>query len=191
MKTKSIISQPNEQQSNPPPTTAAPVAAEPPASRTPMSKSEFADIVLPLTAFLAANSSTELLKPHSGSYWGSHEPASSELQVRFRLDPRFFREETALDQPLMALLRANSRGCAVGRAVLRVSLELFYKSVSHSYYHYWAAALVISACSDAQREPCLERVNYLLRTVLRPGYIRPLTDDEREELGRCSIRSRR
>lgn len=66
--------------------------------------------------------------------------------------------------------------------MLRISLELSYEPGGNSYL--WQAALVISVRRDVQRETCLKRVNSLLRTILRSGYIRPLTDDQQVKLGR-------
>ncbi len=150
---------------------------------------ELRSLVLPLPAFLTTNSHDALLDPQAIYQGRDPHPRRGEVRLCYRLNPRFFHEETSLDEPLVALLRANHRGRGSHRWPLRVATELTFNS-ERSHGPAWSA-LVISSPHEIEREDCVNHVNRLLRVILRPGYIQPLTCEERALLGRVPAQSRR
>ena len=148
---------------------------------------ELRTLVVPLAALLITNSHEALLDAQV--IYPFYDPYSRRREVRvcYRLDPRFFHEETSLDEILVALLRANRRGRTSRRWPLRITTELALNS-ERSMSKVWSA-LVISSPEEAEREDCVNHVNRLLRVILRPGYIQSLTVEERAMLGRVSTHS--
>ena len=175
--------QPSTTQTLPPPmATPVPNRAESDASRSIVTQTDLQSIVLPLPAFLTANSRSGLLEPHPMGERDDPRRNSEEVRLCYQLAPQFFHTETPLDKPLIALLRANSRRSIEYSSPLEITVELSYAGGYFSY-SVWSA-LVIATKRDASRDECVRHANRLLRSIARLKIIQPLTDQERTMLGR-------
>ena len=154
----------------------------PEAGGNTMSWAVLRDIVLPLPALLAANSHVRLINPNALREMDDPHRTDRAVRLCYRLAPQFFREETSLDRPLVALLRTSRRGHTVRRWPLRITTELALNTEC-GQSGIWST-LVISAPRDFEREACVEYLNRLLHSMWQYGCFQPLNREERAMLGR-------